>query len=77
MKAKLLVHIASQDFRAEKIREFHCRGGGDDKENALVMKRSNTYLTVSMTGVEQKTHGSEMVYKDLINKTTTICNIEF
>jgi len=67
----------NHQFTVSEIRDFHCHGGDDDKENALVMKRSEHYATVSITSIEKIVHGAEMIYKDLLDGSTTINSINF
>ena len=64
-------------FNVPDIRDFHCHGGDGDKENALVMKRADIYSTVSITSIEKNIDGAEMIYKDLLDGTTTINSITF
>jgi len=66
-----------KDFEPGRIREFHCHGGKEDRENALVMKRSDIYHTVSITSVEQTKSGSEMFYKDMLDKSESTTKITF
>ncbi len=57
------------DPTREQIMAFHLFGGDGDSRNDLHMKREDTYLTVSITGMElQKSMGS-MQYKDLVKGT--------
>lgn len=64
-------------YKSEDIRHFHCHGGDEDKENALVMKRAKIYQTVSITSIENTKGGARMFYKDLLDGSITINDIAF
>lgn len=60
-----------------KILDFHLYTGDGDKENDLLMTRSNQYKTVSITSAFIGNEIAKMVYLDMITGMRSVCEIEF
>jgi hypothetical protein len=59
----------NNEFLIDNIRQFHHTAGEGDKENDLLMNRSNSLKTVSITTVEKKQSQMTMIYEDLTNRS--------
>ena len=55
-------------YSTELIRDFHKNGGDGDHKNDILMNRSDTMKTVSITSIEKSGQNLQMIHQDLLHQ---------